>query len=141
MWSYQMLRLHVFLSFRRTFNAFLTFFSFSFTSCRVEELELNASAMNEMETKLKEMETKLKTAISQSVKALAEKELAENSLSSIEYEFDLAKTKFKAKERELIDTLDEARNESKSRGGENVAEKFFALEETLKKVEAVSYIF
>ena len=70
-------------------------------------MELNASAMNDMEAKLKEMETKLKTAISQSVKALAEKELAEKSLSSIEYEFDLA-------------------NESKSREGENVAEKFFA---------------
>ena len=62
-------------------------------------------------------------------------------MSSIEYEFDLAKTKFKTKERELIDTLDNARNVSKSRGGENVAEKFFALEETFKKVEAVSNIF
>ena len=40
-------------------------------------MELNTSAMNEMETKLKEMETKLKTAISQSVKALEEKEVAE----------------------------------------------------------------
>lgn len=98
-------------------------------------MEEKASTVDDLETKFKEMEISLKAATIQRAKALADKELAENSLSSTQYEFDLAKVKFKSKEKELIDTLEEARNESKIK---SVDEKYKALQESMRMIEAVS---
>ena len=81
------------------------------------------------------MEDSLRDATTQMAKAIKEKEFSDNSLSSVEYEFDVAKTKFKAREKILVETLDEARSGNKIK---DEVEKITALEGVLKKVEAVS---
>lgn len=96
-----------------------------------------------LEVKIEELEEKLKqnaidaqvqTAKNEKEKALKEKTAADNILASVEYEYEQFKVKSKKRETELIQSLDEARDESKT---EVMAEKIKSLEEQLMKAETV----
>lgn len=67
-------------------------------------------------------------------KALQERDQAQNLLGSVEYEYELAREKFKKRENELVNSLTEARKESSE--AENVQkEKIKSLEQILLKTE------
>lgn len=93
----------------------------------VTEKMIEIEKLNGLKSKCEIMEMEHK-------KAVKDRENAENLLASVEYEYDQAKIKFKNREVELIQSLDEARNDSSDLVIQQ-KEKIRNLEQLLQKTE------
>ncbi|XP_070496798.1 uncharacterized protein [Chironomus tepperi] len=89
---------------------------------------------------LKGLEAKFDSMTAELKAANLEKQNAENILESVKYEYEQAQIKFKNREKDLIQCLDEARNESVE--SENaLKEKIKNLEQILRKTEEDLFAF
>lgn len=88
-----------------------------------------------MEESVKRMESALQTATNERVEALKERDHVKSTLNSLEYEHDLSKAQWKKREKELLDMLDEIRDESKI---EEMQSKLKDTQNKLKDLETVS---
>jgi hypothetical protein len=98
---------------------------------KIEELE---HTLKQKDSDVQVEKVMKEKAEAEKLKAEKSKTAAENILASIEYEYELFKEKTKKRETELIQSLDEARDESKA---ELMVEKVRSLEEALMKSEAL----
>lgn len=103
-----------------------------------ETIAASELKIEELKRTLLEMESnvELQNAKADCDKALKDKAIAESILTSIQYEHELFRVITKKREGELIQSLDEARDESKA---EAAAEKISSLEEQLKKSEELNF--
>lgn len=96
------------------------------------EIDELKAIIRQKDDELMDLKTRVQLAENESKKALNQRQLAENTLASFQYEFDVIKEKSKRRENELLQSLEEARNDSKEH---ELNEKIKSLQEVLKKTE------
>lgn len=96
--------------------------------------------LNEMEAEIKKLRTDLKDALRQKLDAFKERDQAKSMLAGVEYTIEQNKSLSQKREKELIESLNEARGD-KSGSGQDLHDKLKSLEENFKKLEQVSLNF
>lgn len=91
--------------------------------------------MDEMSKKYKEMQDELKEMNVKCVNAVKEKNLSDSLKVSTEYEYEQYKIRSKAKEKELIDALDEVRGNN----SQNLTKKLLDYQNQLVVLEKVRF--